>query len=247
MGLKDSGLRGSLRNVSVGIDAIPDSAIHHYITGDFTESNWPDDIGNIDIDDIDSGISFNSTAFDGSGGVSGDGNSVARTTDNFNDFGNNVFASGGWAVAFQFEGYTDSGEDHFINSRETDGVRIEIGSHGFGGGDEDKLTFQVQGSGRSDERHSVESDMKINDGGTYTAICQMEGLSAEDMFIYFSETDGHQNILTNENDVTSGDLSRMWYFGADDAGETEVTLNDVFWFEDSLDENQRSNVFGYFD
>ena len=29
MGLKESGLRGSLRNVSVGIDAIPDSAVFH--------------------------------------------------------------------------------------------------------------------------------------------------------------------------------------------------------------------------
>ena len=39
MGLKESGLRGSLRNVSVGIDAIPDSAIAQY---DATQESYAD-------------------------------------------------------------------------------------------------------------------------------------------------------------------------------------------------------------
>ena len=39
MGLKESGLRGSLRNVSVGIDAIPDSAIAQY---DATQESFND-------------------------------------------------------------------------------------------------------------------------------------------------------------------------------------------------------------
>ena len=36
MGLKESGLRGSLRNVSVGIDAILDSVVDNFETGDIT-------------------------------------------------------------------------------------------------------------------------------------------------------------------------------------------------------------------
>ena len=54
MGLKESGLRGSLRNVSVGIDAIPDSEnLHaHYdaqlllLDDQDTMSEWPDQSGN---------------------------------------------------------------------------------------------------------------------------------------------------------------------------------------------------------
>ena len=34
MGLKESGLRGSLRNVSVGIDAIPDSVVYHPVVSE---------------------------------------------------------------------------------------------------------------------------------------------------------------------------------------------------------------------
>ena len=53
MGLKEPGLRGSLRNVSVGIRAIPDSAISQYdaqsafASGDdgTTISAWPDELG----------------------------------------------------------------------------------------------------------------------------------------------------------------------------------------------------------
>ena len=36
MGLKEPGLRGSLRNVSVGIDAIPDSVVDDFETGDIS-------------------------------------------------------------------------------------------------------------------------------------------------------------------------------------------------------------------
>ena len=46
MGLKESGLRGSLRNVSVGIDAIPDSDIYQYDASDKTDVDpWVADVG----------------------------------------------------------------------------------------------------------------------------------------------------------------------------------------------------------
>ena len=51
MGLKESGLRGSLRNVSVGIDAIPDSGLDHFWWGPSIEniSIWPDGEGDEDL------------------------------------------------------------------------------------------------------------------------------------------------------------------------------------------------------
>ena len=50
MGLKESGLRGSLRNVSVGIDAIPDDLTDRWIA-DEGDGEWlANDIGSIEID-----------------------------------------------------------------------------------------------------------------------------------------------------------------------------------------------------
>ena len=58
MGLKESGLRGSLRNVSVGIDAIPDSAQHRYFASEVPEGDgetvesWDDLIGSVDLQSV---------------------------------------------------------------------------------------------------------------------------------------------------------------------------------------------------
>ena len=63
MGLKESGLRGSLRNVSVGIDAIPDSVVDDFERGDLdpysgdlgsfgvTQTNVPEGDFALEIDD----------------------------------------------------------------------------------------------------------------------------------------------------------------------------------------------------
>ena len=47
MGLKESGLRGSLRNVSVGIDAIPDSAIAQYPIEETGGDTFSDTLGDL--------------------------------------------------------------------------------------------------------------------------------------------------------------------------------------------------------
>ena len=48
MGLKESGLRGSLRNVSVGIDAIPDSVVNHWPHDEGTGTTLNDNEGTVD-------------------------------------------------------------------------------------------------------------------------------------------------------------------------------------------------------
>ena len=54
MGLKESGLRGSLRNVSVGIDAIPDSVDYQFIPDGFDTSNqeWTDELDGLTLDPL---------------------------------------------------------------------------------------------------------------------------------------------------------------------------------------------------
>ena len=73
MGLKESGLRGSLRNVSVGIDAIPDSVELQYSATTFSNSDsvWADDAGNVDMNI--NGDPQKATLSDGSESISSDG------------------------------------------------------------------------------------------------------------------------------------------------------------------------------
>ena len=72
MGLKESGLRGSLRNVSVGIDAIPDSGTNQWPHDDDASQNTlTDSIGNTDgqingpIYEAGKGVSGLHLAYDG--------------------------------------------------------------------------------------------------------------------------------------------------------------------------------------
>ena len=51
MGLKEPGLRGSLRNVSVGIDAIPDIVVDDFESGDLT--HWSGETDKYVVDDSD--------------------------------------------------------------------------------------------------------------------------------------------------------------------------------------------------
>ena len=73
MGLKESGLRGSFRNVSVGIDAIPDTVVAQYdpVTFSTGDSIWSDDVG--DNDATLEGDLQESIFSDGSESIEGDG------------------------------------------------------------------------------------------------------------------------------------------------------------------------------
>ena len=74
MGLKESGLRGSLRNVSVGIDAIPDTVTTQHFATSWSENDsiWSDDVDDKDMS-IPDGFE-DTTLSDDSEAISGDGN-----------------------------------------------------------------------------------------------------------------------------------------------------------------------------
>ena len=85
MGLKESGLRGSLRNVSVGIDAIPDS-------GGENQWNWTAGDGTVVVDvNGESDANFNSLSW-GTGQGAGDVFGSLNGSE-FADLGNEVFTS----------------------------------------------------------------------------------------------------------------------------------------------------------
>ena len=82
MGLKESGLRGSLRNVSVGIDAIPDSAVLRYdpsqlsLTDGDNVATRTDQISAINAD---GSATFKSNIYNGENAVRYDGSSDTHT------------------------------------------------------------------------------------------------------------------------------------------------------------------------
>ena len=69
MGLKESGLRGSLRSLSTGVTDIPDSVVQQF-TGENFADPWPDDAGLNDM--AVSGLTA-TTLSDGADAVAGDG------------------------------------------------------------------------------------------------------------------------------------------------------------------------------
>jgi len=228
--------------------AIPDTLRNQYLVGDFTTSNWPDSEGTVDIDTI-SGLTFDSTAFGGGGGVVGGGSDYG-VSQSMDDWGNNVFPTE-WAISFQFEDYTETAPNMFIGKDSTPG--LTIGSHGFEGGNEDRLQFQFQGANGSTERNAVESNRAVNDGATYTVILQKEGTNgADSMVLYFPDavTNGEQNILTNTSDPTGGDLGEVgyltWWDGSSPDRTTPMSIRNPRWFSDSLNQSERESVFSQY-
>ena len=112
MGLKESGLRGSLRNVSVGIDAIPDSAVAHYDASRDTQttgsiSSIDDQVGDFDLSGsaelLSSQIASRQTyRFDGTEEMSQD--STMATTEPF-----------AWVGVFQIQEDPDSNDGVYVD------------------------------------------------------------------------------------------------------------------------------------
>jgi len=223
--------------------AIPDSVRNQYLVGDFSTNNWPDSEGTVNIDTVE-GLTFDSNAFGGDGGVVGGGSDYG-VSESMDSFGNNVFPNE-WAVAFQFEDYTETAQNMFIGTSST--PNITIGSHGFEGGSQDRLQFQLQGAGGASERNSVESDRAVNDGSTNTVILQKEGTNgADSMFIYFAADQPEQNILTNNSDPSGGNLGEVgyltWWDGSSPDRTAPMSIRNPRWFSDSLTESERESVF----
>ena len=246
MGLKEPGLRGSLRNVSVGIDAIPDSVvpqkeIHSYPVTGFTTENWPDGIGQSDIDTI-NGPTFDDSLFGSEGGVKGDGVDDFAQSDTMGSFGSNI--NGSWAVAIPFS--TTDNDGHILGvaneSNDTNFV-VELGQNV----PDNKLGASFRDDSRDTQRINCTPD--VNDGANYVVIIQSTGSSASDKAIYFEPNNDVSSIDFDDGPLgtTSNFDLPMTYFSRNLFGDVdshlEISLNTPRWFDDSLTESERSDVF----
>jgi len=96
--------------------------------------------------------------------------------------------------------------------------------------------------------------VSINDGGEYVVIIQSRGPTAGDIEIYFEPS---TDSATINNSGADGDGSQsfsspdMTYYARNSGGSIEkhlgIALNDPRWFNDSLTESERTDVFAQYD
>ena len=227
------------------IAGIPDSAVHHYSVTDFTTSNWPDSEGNNDLNV--NGLSADSTAFGGEGGVQGDGS---------DDYGEssppNINPTEPWAVAFSFN-TTGTGLTGFLDNDNNSGLMI-------GTGDPSNLTagrmnLWLGHTGLSDTGDALQigTSSSVDDGSDYKLILQNTGSnpSANDIEFYLDDPDSQASTNTANDNTIDGTVFNVSDFGhyarwREDSNTFEeywsVVKSDIFWFNDSLNQSERNGV-----
>jgi hypothetical protein len=228
--------------------SIPDSAINQYLYADFSASEWTDSIGSLDLTTI-SGPTADITAFGGNGGVSGDGGDDYAQGGQFTFIQNNHYSE--WAVSFGFSTTDDGGFVAGVNDVNTSYDNLwQIGV----GGDAQSGRLGTTRRFNSNNQTIVESSVTVNDGSEYVAILQSTGPTASDIGIYFDPSVDSATVNQSGVDgdgTQSFESSDMTYFARNDQGSTRdhlgITLTDVRWFNSSLSESERSNVFGLYD
>ena len=241
MGLKESGLRGSLRNVSVGISAIPDSLGHQYLVGDFSTDGWPDSEGDQDIDTI-NGLTLDETAFGGTGGI------VSTSDDEFGEDGQ--------MVDFRTQLDTDIAVSIPFNTEDSGGAftgvdeggpSFSVGMKDFITDQEGQLTFRIRDDGDNDLR--VRTDATFNDGQDHHLIVNKTGNGPEDIDFYIDDMEEKvDKTVTSNETVSDFDESNinanMGYFrrGAAEDRNQNGALGDIRYFFGQLDESERKAV-----
>ena len=226
MGLKEAGLRGSLRSVSTEVPAIPDSAIYYWQTpisglseGD-PVNTWPAEVGGEDISG--DGLTYRVNAVDDRDGVEGDGADTGEAA--IGDFATEILGDFSVGISFTADGDGDLigvGDDNldqrFVISigTSTIGVSADSGDLGFRIRDENdnnRIEFTVDGS--------------FSDGQVYNILMRKDGDAADDFeviinginqdldfdvddtldsFSAFSDPVGFYDTYRHDTDVFGGD------------------------------------------
>ena len=186
MGLKEPGLRGSLRNVSVGIDAIPDSVEYQYVAENFA-SPWPDEVGDADMSVNGLG---SSTFSNGENSVNGDGSSDDGTADGPQTLSENQ--SFGIGITAEYSSVS-SGDAIIAVSHGFDPVlTVRIDSS------DGEIRFRV--SDDNGNRLRIITDNGFADGNPHLIVLNKTGDSASDMDIYVDNMETAESVTVDDDD-----------------------------------------------
>jgi len=223
MGFKEAGLRGSLRNVSVGASEIPDSGVTRltFDDADTSGSTAIDVWGNNDgtINGATTGVS----------GIAGYDSGQAYSFDGVDDnvVVPNGILSGAFSVAFWFNADDVSSDGRIVSLRSDVGALIAVGRTGSG-----ELSAGLDGTSNFDYKiGDVSADVTYfvglaYDGSTWTAyLDDGQGLSL---------TDGQGTAPTDQNVIgESSGLSGNNYAGV---------VDDVRLFNQGLSATEFENL-----
>lgn len=224
-------------------EAFPESVIHHYDPDNFSTSSWPDEVGASDFSSI-TNLSYDDTAFGGSGGVTSAGGGEGET-DTMGTFGSNMDSD--FSISIPFQTTENDAALLGVDGNNNTACYIAVGDPfgvGWGSG---SIVLTISDS--DDDRVSVYTDSSYNDGSSHHAIINKTGNSASGINIYIDNMDSAVSTSTESDapfDNPDDFDSNMAYFARNSGGSVSnrlvAELGNVRWFSDSLTSSQRNTV-----
>ena len=238
MGLKESGLRASLRNVSTGVIAIPDSEanqklLHRWLLDD-VNGNVDDSEGN--ADGTNNGVVSVSGSFVGGSAGAGDGSSAHIDTSPLGTFGSNM--SSNFAVAFSIKADNITSENRLLgvgNSGDDTFLFIQTGVKGPAA--DGAIEFAIRDA--SDNEIAVFTDSTFDDNREFRVVCNKTGNAASDMEVYVNQNIEQTTVESGESFSNPSDFDvNFFLFAVNNGGSllqpANVILDDICLFNDSL-------------
>ena len=197
MGLKESGLRGSLRNVSVGIDAIPDGAVLHY---PFLERSDSTILEQIEGED---GTANGTTNVFGNWregyAEDGDGSNDYTLLTTWPQFLSTFFND--WTIFVTVN--TTDGSGIICGSFGSPNVQLNFGSPGAGDFSTGEIEFLVtDGDGNN---ISIGTDDTYNDGEKHRLAFRKSGNSASDLSIFVDAVEVDTSVGRDQSFADTGE------------------------------------------
>ena len=226
MGLKESGLRGSLRNVSVDIDAIPDSAIYWWNPSNFDSAGWDDEVQEetMSIEGLEA-----STFVDGSDSVEAENPEDLGEADIMEDIIRESFTiefeletNDSSSEPYIFGGFADGPDDFFMVSLNADASRNS---------DDGNIVFRFRDASGSRTRFAFDNAPDLNDGDLHTVTVAINDLENGDVDLYFDGESKDEDVDSTGADPDNFgdiDLTRfgvMGRFSDDENLEDGITGN----------------------
>ena len=228
-------------------DAIPDKLVSEYSFGNFSEANWPDDIGDIDIDNID-GLTADGDAFDGKGGVQGsDGDSGNSEPQTIWDVLDDDFAVG---VAIE----TSDSNGSITGLRDDSLSNTQIFEVTVGDGQNQGNTSGRPALGMRDkngDQLDIEADVDVDDGSSTHIIFNKVANSGSDAIEIWIDRNQVETSVNDDAgfDGTDATDERWGYFGTWKSDDSEVvstldcSIHKLSFYDDSLSESEIDSEF----
>lgn len=188
MGLKQGGARGSLRNISTGVDAIPDSVVAQYYGTTWTQGDaiWQDDAGIDGAQDISlTGGPQSVTLSDGAEALAFDG---------VDDYGIHTVPLSGselnswtWEFAVSWSHSQDEEAYSLIDSVNNQLIQFRLNIDGSFASDAGNFLFRVRDLDGNQLSAEIDEAASLNDGNRHNITIRVNDASADDVDII---TDG---------------------------------------------------------